>query len=49
MNLKQFASNLGVLSKTEIQKVRLLAYYFLRTDELAQFTTADVTSRSIPK
>ena len=44
MNLKQFASTSELLSKTEIQKVRLLAYYFLRTDEIAQFTTPDVSS-----
>jgi hypothetical protein len=44
VNLKQFAAKTKILSATEIQKVRLLAYFFLRTSELAQFTTTDVSS-----
>lgn len=44
MNLKQFATKTGLISKAEIQKTRLLAYYFLRTQELSQFTTTDVSS-----
>lgn len=44
MNMKQFATKTDLLSKAEIQKARLLAYYFLRTQGLSQFTTTDVSS-----
>lgn len=44
MNLKQFAAKTDLLDKSEIQKARLLAYFFLRTQGLAQFSTTDASS-----
>lgn len=44
MNLQQFATKTDLFSEIEIQKVRLLSYFFLRTDDLRQFTTTDVSN-----
>lgn len=44
MNLKQFATKTDLLAKTEIRKVRLLSYFFLRTADLGQFTTTDISN-----
>lgn len=43
MKLEDFKAKTDLLSKTEIQKVRLLAYFFLRTKQLEQFTITDVS------
>jgi|GEM_PF-1435780 hypothetical protein len=42
MNLNQFSSKADLLSKFEIEKVLLLAYFFLRTENLKEFTVKNV-------
>ena len=42
MTLEQYAKATELLDKKEIEKVRLLAYYFLRTNKINQFNTTDV-------
>jgi hypothetical protein len=44
MTLDQFAKMAHVLTATEVQKVRLLAFYFHKTEHKVEFTLADVDS-----
>jgi hypothetical protein len=44
MNLESFTSDAKLLEKTELEKVRLLAYFFLITGEKAEFSLQDINS-----
>lgn len=43
MKISAFATKTDLLAKSELQKVRLLAYYQMRTQNHKQFTTMDVS------
>jgi hypothetical protein len=43
MRLEQFSKKADLLSKTEVEKVRLLAFFFLKSADLQQFQVTDVS------
>jgi hypothetical protein len=44
VNLKQYTQQIDILSETEIEKVKLLAYYFHKTQGKREFDRSDITA-----
>jgi hypothetical protein len=44
VKLDQFVTETDLLNKVEIEKVRLLGYYYLRRDEISEFTVKDISN-----
>jgi len=42
MDINEFATQTNLISQTEVTKIRLLAFYYLRTQEVKEFSTQDI-------